>query len=82
MKKIKCPQCSGPSLWDPSNSSRPFCSDRCKLIDLGAWASEEYKIPQQPSDEYDDYADMSSGSASDSDISSNMSDSLLTSTMH
>lgn len=58
MKKIKCPQCSAPSLWDETNSARPFCSERCKLIDLGAWASEEYQIPATPSvDEFDDYAD-------------------------
>lgn len=56
MKKIKCPQCGGPSIWDKDNSSRPFCSDRCKLIDLGAWANEEYPIPASPSvDDLDDY---------------------------
>ena len=32
----------------PENKFRPFCSDRCKLIDLGAWASEEHKIPVAP----------------------------------
>lgn len=58
MKKIKCPQCGGPSIWDEKNESRPFCSDRCKLIDLGAWASEEYQIPASPSvDDLDDYTE-------------------------
>ena len=57
MKTITCPQCGGPSLWDESNKARPFCCDRCKLIDLGAWASESYQIPVQPSDEaYEDYS--------------------------
>ncbi len=42
---------------DESNKARPFCCDRCKLIDLGAWASESYQIPVQPSDEaYEDYS--------------------------
>ena len=43
--KVKCPQCSKPVEWKPENKFRPFCCERCKLIDLGAWASEEHKIP-------------------------------------
>ncbi|OOS24563.1 DNA gyrase inhibitor YacG [Moraxella pluranimalium] len=39
-----CPQCKTPTTWT-DNPYKPFCSDRCKLIDLGAWASEDYKIP-------------------------------------
>ncbi|MFN3455078.1 MAG: DNA gyrase inhibitor YacG [Pseudobdellovibrio sp.] len=42
---VKCPQCGQSSLFSQENSSRPFCSERCKLIDLGAWASESYKVP-------------------------------------
>jgi endogenous inhibitor of DNA gyrase (YacG/DUF329 family) len=34
--------------WNAASPFRPFCSDRCKLIDLGAWASEEHKIPVAP----------------------------------
>jgi uncharacterized protein len=34
--------------WTPESKFRPFCSDRCKLIDLGAWASEEHAIPVAP----------------------------------
>lgn len=41
-----CPRCGKPSTWE-DNVSRPFCSDRCKLIDLGAWANDEYKLPTQ-----------------------------------
>lgn len=73
MKKIKCPQCSDPSIWDESNASRPFCSDRCKLIDLGAWASEEYQLPASPS--VDDYDDQASNEGQNTD-------SFFTSTMH
>jgi len=32
-------------LWDTNNPYRPFCSERCKMIDLGQWASESYRIP-------------------------------------
>jgi uncharacterized protein len=44
-KTVKCPQCSGPSLYAPSNPHRPFCSERCKNIDFGAWASESFRVP-------------------------------------
>lgn len=43
--RIRCPQCGGESLWSTENPYRPFCSERCKLIDLGAWASESYRVP-------------------------------------
>ena len=49
-KKVRCPQCGGESLWSFENRWRPFCSERCKLIDLGAWASEEYRVPVQEQD--------------------------------
>ena len=49
-KKVRCPQCGSESLWSPENRWRPFCSERCKLIDLGAWASEEYRVPVQEQD--------------------------------
>lgn len=42
---VKCPQCGRLSLYSPENPFRPFCSERCRLIDLGEWASEGYKIP-------------------------------------
>jgi endogenous inhibitor of DNA gyrase (YacG/DUF329 family) len=45
VRKVRCPQCGGESLWSPENKWRPFCSERCKQIDLGAWASESYRIP-------------------------------------
>jgi uncharacterized protein len=40
-----CPQCGKPFEWDRANQFRPFCSERCKLIDLGKWATEDYRIP-------------------------------------
>ena len=48
-RKVRCPQCGGESLWSADNKFRPFCSERCKLIDLGAWASESYRVPVEES---------------------------------
>lgn len=42
--KIECPTCKKESEWSPENKYRPFCSDRCRLIDLGEWFSEDRKI--------------------------------------
>ena len=49
-QKITCPTCHKQNTWYPENAFRPFCSDRCKLIDLGEWASETRKIPGEPVD--------------------------------
>jgi endogenous inhibitor of DNA gyrase (YacG/DUF329 family) len=48
---VACPTCQTKTPWSKENPDRPFCSARCKLIDLGAWASESYSIPQQTSEE-------------------------------
>jgi hypothetical protein len=40
---IKCPVCKKETAWK-DNPFRPFCSERCRLIDLGKWAAEEYRI--------------------------------------
>lgn len=45
-RMVACPHCSNLSEFSPSNAFRPFCSERCKLIDLGLWASEQYAIPE------------------------------------
>jgi endogenous inhibitor of DNA gyrase (YacG/DUF329 family) len=50
-RKVRCPQCGGDALWAPENPWRPFCSERCKQIDLGAWASESYRIEGKVSDD-------------------------------
>lgn len=42
---VRCPTCAGPSLFAPANRFRPFCSERCRQIDLGAWANEEFRVP-------------------------------------
>ncbi len=45
MKKVKCPTCQKEIEWDKKNPFRPFCSERCRLIDLGDWANETHRIP-------------------------------------
>ena len=47
-RTVNCPVCGKPSLFAPSNPWRPFCSERCKTTDLGAWAAEQYRIPAKP----------------------------------
>jgi uncharacterized protein len=42
---VKCPTCKRPVEWSEESVHRPFCSDRCRLIDLGAWLTEKHKIP-------------------------------------
>jgi endogenous inhibitor of DNA gyrase (YacG/DUF329 family) len=45
--RVKCPGCGEPCLYAPSNKWRPFCSAHCRGIDLGAWASERYRVGSQ-----------------------------------
>jgi uncharacterized protein len=42
---VSCPQCGRATPWTFDNPYRPFCSQRCKMIDLGQWATESYRIP-------------------------------------
>ncbi|MDR0717233.1 MAG: DNA gyrase inhibitor YacG [Azoarcus sp.] len=49
-RTVRCPQCGKESVWNAANPYRPFCSARCKQIDLGAWASGQYRVPAAPSD--------------------------------
>ena len=42
-----CPHCGKPAPWE-ANPWRPFCSERCRLTDLGNWASGAYRIPGPP----------------------------------
>lgn len=48
--KVNCPTCKEIVLWQESSLWRPFCSERCKLIDFGEWASERHSIPGEPVD--------------------------------
>jgi endogenous inhibitor of DNA gyrase (YacG/DUF329 family) len=51
---VSCPTCGAAVAWTAENRWKPFCSERCKLIDLGQWATEKYRVPaeeQEPEDE-------------------------------
>jgi endogenous inhibitor of DNA gyrase (YacG/DUF329 family) len=43
-RTVACPTCGTPVAWVSENRYRPFCSERCRQIDLGAWANEEYRV--------------------------------------
>jgi endogenous inhibitor of DNA gyrase (YacG/DUF329 family) len=45
---VKCPTCGRSVEWSEASLYRPFCSDRCRLIDLGAWLDERHRIPGEP----------------------------------
>jgi uncharacterized protein len=47
VKTVACPRCGAPTPYSPQNKWRPFCSERCKIIDLGAWAAESYRVPTE-----------------------------------
>jgi hypothetical protein len=44
-RKVKCPYCGQEALFSADNIFRPFCSERCRLLDLGQWADENFRIP-------------------------------------
>jgi uncharacterized protein len=43
---VPCPACGTQVTWSTENKFRPFCSERCKMVDLGQWATEAYRVPQ------------------------------------
>ncbi|MEO5733110.1 MAG: DNA gyrase inhibitor YacG [Rubrivivax sp.] len=43
-RTVPCPGCGKPALFEPSNRWRPFCGERCRNDDLGAWASERFRV--------------------------------------
>ncbi|HEU4923534.1 MAG TPA: DNA gyrase inhibitor YacG [Burkholderiales bacterium] len=44
---VRCPRCGGRTEYSRANEWRPFCSERCRMVDLGRWAAEEYRLPEQ-----------------------------------
>jgi endogenous inhibitor of DNA gyrase (YacG/DUF329 family) len=50
MAVVRCPTCGTSVVWGAVSPYRPFCSERCKNVDLGAWASERYAIRDSESD--------------------------------
>jgi endogenous inhibitor of DNA gyrase (YacG/DUF329 family) len=51
VKIVACPKCGTLTEYTPQNKWRPFCSERCRLIDLGKWASDEYRLPEKGSEQ-------------------------------
>lgn len=47
-RTVACPNCGAPVPWGPASPFRPFCSERCRLIDLGDWFDERHRIPGPP----------------------------------
>lgn len=50
-RPIQCRYCGQPTVYGPENPFRPFCSERCRLMDLGAWADEQFRVPTEDSGE-------------------------------
>ena len=48
---VPCPACGTPAPFGVQHAFRPFCSKRCRVTDLGAWASESYRIPAREEDD-------------------------------
>jgi hypothetical protein len=44
---VPCPRCGTLTDYSPENEWRPFCSERCRLIDLGKWAAEDYRVAEE-----------------------------------
>jgi uncharacterized protein len=51
---VNCPHCGTAVPWSTANPYRPFCSERCRLIDLGQWATEAYRVPVAETDRGND----------------------------
>jgi uncharacterized protein len=56
LRTVRCPTCGGRSSYTPDNPYRPFCSERCKNVDLGAWASEAFRVQVRPQPPEEDAA--------------------------
>jgi uncharacterized protein len=48
--RVRCPTCKRELVWTEEFPWRPFCSERCKMVDLGAWFSEEHAIAGEPAE--------------------------------
>lgn len=57
LRLVSCPTCGGDSVYAASNPYRPFCSERCKKMDLGAWASESFRVPTEAPPENQEFGD-------------------------
>ena len=67
MRKVLCPRCGNETIFSSENPSRPFCSERCRLIDLGQWASESYRIEVQDASSSEELIDAMAETLEDSE---------------
>jgi len=51
-KTVSCPNCGKPVPWTPESEWRPFCSERCRLIDFGDWLDERHRASEPAEDGY------------------------------
>ena len=54
---VTCPACGSDSVYAASNPHRPFCTERCRKIDLGAWASESFRMPADAPPDNQEFGD-------------------------
>ncbi|MBN9685828.1 MULTISPECIES: DNA gyrase inhibitor YacG [unclassified Corallococcus] len=54
MSLAPCPICQKPVPPRPENTSQPFCSRRCRAVDLGRWLGEEYRVPDRQAEQQED----------------------------
>ncbi|MEA3278814.1 MAG: DNA gyrase inhibitor YacG [Pseudomonadota bacterium] len=52
-KTVSCPTCGKSVPWTPESTWRPFCSERCRLIDLGEWLDERHRISERAEEGYE-----------------------------
>ncbi len=54
MTRSPCPTCKKPVAPRAENRGYPFCSPRCRAVDLGRWLGEEYRVPEGPAEAQED----------------------------
>ena len=62
VRLVSCPRCAAQVAWSTENPYRPFCSERCKLIDLGDWAMEKYRVAVEEDKDAPDGEEQDEGS--------------------
>jgi len=62
VRLVSCPRCGAQVAWSTENPYRPFCSERCKLIDLGDWAMEKYRVAVEEDKDAPDGEEQDEGS--------------------
>lgn len=61
VRMVKCPRCGVPVRYEAANRFRPFCGERCRQIDMGAWASDEYRVAGESVAADDDASSVAEG---------------------